>query len=126
MPSGAAAHAVTTHTCLVCFLGNIVQTFAGSIHLGRRRHDSGAIHHEAMDEKAKTRPVFVGSNLEDEKHHSNSVTLRFNDLVCDAMMCADRGTLSAGSFKVVKEVLLRAFREIDKQTNAGRQQVGNI
>jgi hypothetical protein len=79
-----------------------------------------------MDEKAKTRPVFVGSNLEDEKHHSNSVTLRFNDLVCDAMMCADRGTLSAGSFKVVKEVLLRAFREIDKQTNAGRQQVGNI
>jgi hypothetical protein len=50
----------------VCFLGNIVQTFAGSIHLGRRRHDSGAIHHEAMDEKAKTRPVFVESNLEDE------------------------------------------------------------
>jgi hypothetical protein len=64
-------------------------------------------------------PVFVGSNLEDENHHSNSATSRFSDLVCDTMMCAERGTLSAGSFKVVKEVLLRAFREIDKLTNAG-------
>jgi hypothetical protein len=40
------------------------------------------------------------------------------------MKCAEKGTLSAGSFKVAKEVLRKAFREIEKLTNAGPQQVG--
>lgn len=75
--------------------------------------------------KAKTGPVFVGRNLEDENHRTNSVTLRFNDLIRNAMKCAEKGTLSAGSFKVAQEVLRKAFREIDKLTNAGLQQVGN-
>jgi hypothetical protein len=75
--------------------------------------------------KAKTGPVFVGRNIEDENHRADSVTSRFNDLVRDAMKCAEKGTLSAGSFKVAKEALRRAFREIDKLTNSGPQQVGN-
>jgi hypothetical protein len=75
--------------------------------------------------KAKTGPVCVGRNLEGENQHTNSLTWRFNDLVRDAMKCAEKGTLSAGSFKVAKEVLRKAFREIEKLTNAGPQQVGN-
>jgi hypothetical protein len=75
--------------------------------------------------KVKTGPVFVGRNIEDENHCADSVTSRFNDLVRDAMKCAEKGTLSAGSFKVSKEALRRAFREIDKLTNSGPQQVGN-
>lgn len=75
--------------------------------------------------KAKTGPVFVGRILEDENRHTDSVTSRFSDLVCDGMMCGEKGTLSEGSFKFAKELLRNAYREIDKLTKAGSQQVGN-
>uniref|UniRef100_A0ACD6AE93 Uncharacterized protein n=1 Tax=Avena sativa TaxID=4498 RepID=A0ACD6AE93_AVESA len=75
--------------------------------------------------KAKTGPGFVRRSLEDGNHRANSVTSRFNDLVRDAMKIAEQGTVSAGSFKVAKEVLQKAFREIEKLTNAGPKQVGN-
>lgn len=79
--------------------------------------------------KAKTGPELVGRNLEDENCHADSATLRYNDLVRDARKCAEKGAVSADSFRVAKEVLRKAFMEIkclgEKLTKDGPQQVSN-
>ncbi|KAF0903476.1 hypothetical protein E2562_027887 [Oryza meyeriana var. granulata] len=54
---------------------------------------------------------------------------RYNDLIRDAIKCAEKGAVSAGSFRVAKEVLHKAFMEIvclgEKLTNDDLQQVDN-
>ena len=62
--------------------------------------------------KAKTGPELIGLNVGNESGSADSVVSRYNDLVRDAMKCAEKGAVSAGTFKVAKEVLSKAFMEI--------------
>ena len=62
--------------------------------------------------KAKTGPELIGLNVGNESGSADSVVSRYNDLVRDAMKCAEKGAVSAGAFKVAKEVLSKAFMEI--------------
>ncbi|KAL5224502.1 hypothetical protein ABZP36_011141 [Zizania latifolia] len=79
--------------------------------------------------KAKTGPELIGHNPENGNCHTDSATSRYNDLIRDAIKCAERGSVSAGSFGVAKEVLRKAFMEIkclgEKLTNDGLHQVEN-
>ncbi|KAL6839433.1 hypothetical protein ACP4OV_030703 [Aristida adscensionis] len=62
--------------------------------------------------KAKTGPELIGLNLGNESRNTDSVSSRYNDLVHDAMKCAEKGAVSAGAFRVAKEALCKAFMEI--------------
>ncbi|CAL5039221.1 unnamed protein product [Urochloa decumbens] len=62
--------------------------------------------------KAKMGQELIRLNVENESGSADSVASRYNDLVRDAMKCAEKGAVSAGSFRVAKEVLCKAFMEI--------------
>jgi hypothetical protein len=62
--------------------------------------------------KAKMGPELIGLNVGNDSGSADSVASRYNDLVRDAMKCAEKGAVSAGAFKVAKEVLSKAFMEI--------------
>ncbi|XP_006656204.1 protein FAR1-RELATED SEQUENCE 5-like [Oryza brachyantha] len=79
--------------------------------------------------RAKTGPELIGHNLENGNCHTDSATSRYNDLISYAMKCAEKGAVSAGSFRVAKEVLRKALMEIkclgEKLTTDDLQQVDN-
>ncbi|WVZ79528.1 hypothetical protein U9M48_027098 [Paspalum notatum var. saurae] len=62
--------------------------------------------------KAKTGPELIGLNVGNGSGSADSVASRYNDLVRDAMKCAEKGAVSAGAFRVAKQVLRKAFMEI--------------
>ncbi|CAN6163571.1 unnamed protein product [Urochloa humidicola] len=62
--------------------------------------------------KAKMGPELIGLNVENESGSADSLASRYNDLVRDAMKCAEKGAVSAGAFRVAKDVLCKAFMEI--------------
>ncbi|KAK3130749.1 hypothetical protein QOZ80_6BG0497590 [Eleusine coracana subsp. coracana] len=62
--------------------------------------------------KAKTGPELIGLNLGNDNSSIDSVSSRYNDLVRDAMKCAEKGSVSSGTFRIAKEVLSKAFMEI--------------
>ncbi|KAF8648144.1 hypothetical protein HU200_064997 [Digitaria exilis] len=62
--------------------------------------------------KAKTGPELIGLNAGNESGSANDMASRYNDLVHDAMKCAEKGAVSAGAFRFVKEVLRKVFMEI--------------
>jgi hypothetical protein len=62
--------------------------------------------------KAKLGPELIGLNVGNESSSTDSVASRYNDLVRDAMKCAEKGAVSAGTFRVAKEVLCKVFVEI--------------
>uniref|UniRef100_A0A804R6N1 Protein FAR1-RELATED SEQUENCE n=1 Tax=Zea mays TaxID=4577 RepID=A0A804R6N1_MAIZE len=62
--------------------------------------------------KAKSGPELIGLNVGNGSSSPDSVASRYNDLVRDAIKCAEKGTVSAGAFRVAKEVLRKAFMDI--------------
>lgn len=79
--------------------------------------------------KAKIGPEPDGRDDENESYCQNSPILRYNDLVRDAMKCAEKGAVSADAFKVAKDMLRKAFAEIasfeEKLAKSGQHQVKN-
>ncbi|CAN6201209.1 unnamed protein product [Urochloa humidicola] len=62
--------------------------------------------------KAKMGQELIRLNVGNESGSADSVASRYNDLVHDAMKCAEKGAVSADAFRVAKEVLGKAFMEI--------------
>uniref|UniRef100_A0A6V7QR21 Protein FAR1-RELATED SEQUENCE n=1 Tax=Ananas comosus var. bracteatus TaxID=296719 RepID=A0A6V7QR21_ANACO len=79
--------------------------------------------------KAKIGPEPDGRDDENESYCQSSPILRYNDLVRDAMKCAEKGAVSADAFKVAKDMLRKAFAEIasfeEKLAKSGQHQVKN-
>lgn len=77
--------------------------------------------------RAKTGPELIGHNLENGNCYMDSSTSRYNDLIHDAIKCAEKGAVSADNFRVAKEILRKAFMEIkclgEKLTDDDLQQV---
>lgn len=62
--------------------------------------------------KAKSGPELIGLNVGNGSGSADSVASRYNDLVRDAIKCAEKGAVSAGAFRVAKDVLRKAFMDI--------------
>jgi hypothetical protein len=62
--------------------------------------------------KAKSGPELIGLNVGNGSGSADSTASRYNDLVRDAIKCAEKGAVSAGAFRVAKEVLRKAFVDI--------------
>jgi hypothetical protein len=62
--------------------------------------------------KAKSRPELIGLNVGNGCGSADSVASRYNDLVRDAIKCAEKGAVSTGAFRVAKELLRKAFMDI--------------
>ncbi|XP_072958823.1 protein FAR1-RELATED SEQUENCE 5-like [Typha angustifolia] len=79
--------------------------------------------------KAKTGPEPDESDIGNEGYCQNSPILRYNDLVRDAMKCAEKGAISAETFRVAKDMLRKAFAEItnleEKMAKSGPHLVAN-
>jgi FAR1 DNA-binding domain/MULE transposase domain/SWIM zinc finger len=67
--------------------------------------------------KRWTRMAWLGPDLDlqeprQESCYENAVSMRYNDLIRDAMRCVEKGATSPDCYKIAKEILRKALREI--------------
>lgn len=71
-----------------------------------------------------------GRGVEFQNYCQSSSILRYNDLVHDAMKCAEKGAASAETYKIIKDILQKAFAEIvaleENVTKAGPHHAENM